>query len=161
MFALVDEVKRQLDAARDEQVLPAILRSGLTHRSLYEGWQGESLADRLEREGTFTFTSMFRFAQPDVEMTYAEIKHEAVVTLLAQRIGHGTTLLQDPEVTALVIERGVTIEACPTSNVHTGVLAKVADHPLARRDQPRALRLRAGRRRSVHRRAPPPRARGA
>ena len=41
------------------------------------------LTDRLEREGTFTFTSMFRFAQPDVEMTYAEIKHEAVVTLLA------------------------------------------------------------------------------
>lgn len=57
---------------------------------------------------------------------------EAVLTLLAQRIGHGTTLLQDPEVTALVIERGVTIEACPTSNVHTGVLARVADHPLAR-----------------------------
>jgi segregation and condensation protein A len=41
------------------------------------------LTDRLEREGEFTFTSMFRFARPDVEMTYAEIKHEAVVTLLA------------------------------------------------------------------------------
>ena len=38
MFAL-------LDAARDEQVLPTILRSGLTHRSLYEGWQGDGLAD--------------------------------------------------------------------------------------------------------------------
>jgi len=41
------------------------------------------LTDRLEREGTFTFTSMFRFARPDVEMTIAEIKHEAVVTLLS------------------------------------------------------------------------------
>lgn len=41
------------------------------------------LTDRLEREGTFTFTSMFRFAQPGVEMTAAEIRHEAVVTLLA------------------------------------------------------------------------------
>jgi segregation and condensation protein A len=41
------------------------------------------LTDRLEREGTFTFTSMFRFARPDVEMTDAEIRHEAVVTLLA------------------------------------------------------------------------------
>lgn len=44
------------------------------------------LTDRLEREGTFTFTSMFRFgpgAQPGVELTAAEIRHEAVVTLLA------------------------------------------------------------------------------
>ena len=41
------------------------------------------LTDRLEREGQFTFASMFRFARPDVEMTFAEIKHEAVVTLLS------------------------------------------------------------------------------
>jgi segregation and condensation protein A len=41
------------------------------------------LTDRLEREPTFPFTSMFRFAQPDVEMTYEQIRNEAVVTLLA------------------------------------------------------------------------------
>lgn len=41
------------------------------------------LTDRLELEGTFTFTSMFRFARPDAEMSLAEIKHEAVVTLLS------------------------------------------------------------------------------
>ena len=41
------------------------------------------LTDRLEREGTFTFTSMFRFAQPGAELTGPEIRHEAVVTLLA------------------------------------------------------------------------------
>ncbi len=41
------------------------------------------LTDRLEEEGSFTFTSMFRFARPGVEMTAAEIRHEAVVTLLA------------------------------------------------------------------------------
>jgi adenosine deaminase len=56
----------------------------------------------------------------------------AVETLLAQRIGHGTTLLEDERVADLVIERGVVIEACPTSNVHTGVIASVADHPLPR-----------------------------
>ena len=38
MFAL-------LDAARHDMVLPTILQSGLTHRSLYEGWQGEGLSD--------------------------------------------------------------------------------------------------------------------
>jgi segregation and condensation protein A len=41
------------------------------------------LTDRLENEGSFSFTSMFRFARGDVEMSVAEIRHEAVVTLLA------------------------------------------------------------------------------
>jgi segregation and condensation protein A len=41
------------------------------------------LTDRLEREPTFAFTSMFRFASADVEMTYEAIRNEAVVTLLA------------------------------------------------------------------------------
>lgn len=60
-----------------------------------------------------------------------EIRH-AIEWLHAQRIGHGTTLLDDPEVTQLVVERKVTIEACPTSNVHTGAIASLADHPLRR-----------------------------
>lgn len=62
----------------------------------------------------------------------AEEIRVAVELLRARRIGHGTTLLSDPAIVQLVIERGVTIEACPTSNVHTGVIARVSDHPLAR-----------------------------
>lgn len=54
----------------------------------------------------------------------------AVELLHSQRIGHGVTLLEDPSVRDLVLEREVTIEACPTSNVHTGVIARVEDHPL-------------------------------
>jgi adenosine deaminase len=61
----------------------------------------------------------------------AEIR-VAVEALRAQRIGHGTTLLDDPAVVDLVLDRGVTIEACPTSNVHTGAIARLADHPLPR-----------------------------
>lgn len=61
----------------------------------------------------------------------AEIR-VAIEQLLAQRIGHGTTLLRDPAVTALVIERGVTLEACVTSNLHTGVITSVTEHPIAR-----------------------------
>jgi adenosine deaminase len=56
----------------------------------------------------------------------------AIEQLHAQRIGHGTTLLEDPRVLDLVLERGVTLEACPTSNVHTGIFRDVAEHPLAR-----------------------------
>jgi adenosine deaminase len=57
---------------------------------------------------------------------------EAIEILGAQRIGHGTTLLEDAKVTELVRERGVVIEACLTSNVHTGVIRSVDEHPLVR-----------------------------
>ena len=59
-----------------------------------------------------------------------EIK-EAIEVLHAQRIGHGTTLLSSPAVLALVVDREVVIEACPTSNVHTSVIQAVSEHPLA------------------------------
>ncbi len=54
----------------------------------------------------------------------------AIDRLHAQRIGHGTSLLEDPSVLELVLERGVTIEACLTSNVHTGAIPALQDHPL-------------------------------
>ena len=54
----------------------------------------------------------------------------AIELLDAQRIGHGTTLLHDPAILDLVLERQITIEACPTSNVHTGVIRSLEEHPL-------------------------------
>jgi segregation and condensation protein A len=41
------------------------------------------LTDRLEREGTFTFTSMFSFLREDRAVSLEELKHDAVVTFLA------------------------------------------------------------------------------
>ena len=61
----------------------------------------------------------------------AEIR-TAIETLHAQRIGHGTSLLDDPEVLDVVLERGVTVEACATSNWHVGVIGEVAEHPFPR-----------------------------
>lgn len=55
---------------------------------------------------------------------------DAIELLRAQRIGHGTTLLEDSAVVDVVLRREITIEACPTSNVQTGVVASLADHPL-------------------------------
>jgi adenosine deaminase len=56
----------------------------------------------------------------------------AIEQLAANRIGHGTTLLDDASVLAMVIERGITIEACLSSNVHTGAITSATDHPLPR-----------------------------
>jgi segregation and condensation protein A len=41
------------------------------------------LTDRLEKEGRFSFTSMFSFLKDGVERSIEDIKHEAVVTFLA------------------------------------------------------------------------------
>jgi adenosine deaminase len=57
---------------------------------------------------------------------------EAVERLHAQRIGHGTSLPDDPAVLDLVRERGVTVEACLTSNLQTGAIDDLAAHPLPR-----------------------------
>ena len=54
----------------------------------------------------------------------------------ATRIGHGVRLvdaLHDPRRRALVdeaIARGIHLEVCPTSNVHTGAATSIAAHPI-------------------------------
>ncbi|MBK8254896.1 MAG: adenosine deaminase family protein [Polyangiaceae bacterium] len=61
----------------------------------------------------------------------AEEIETAILTLGAERIGHGTTLLNNPRIANLVLEKQITIEACPTSNVHTGAIHRVEDHPIS------------------------------
>jgi adenosine deaminase/aminodeoxyfutalosine deaminase len=59
------------------------------------------------------------------------IRH-AVELLGAERIGHGLTAIQDPRVIDLLRERRIPLEVCPTSNVATGLIARIEDHPLPR-----------------------------
>ncbi len=56
----------------------------------------------------------------------------AIEQLQAQRIGHGTTILDNPIVVDLALEKGVTIEACVTSNWQVGAISDVKRHPLSR-----------------------------
>jgi adenosine deaminase len=55
---------------------------------------------------------------------------EAVTVGLADRIGHGFRALEDPEVVALLRDRGVPLEVCPSSNVVLGLVESVSSHPL-------------------------------
>jgi adenosine deaminase len=55
----------------------------------------------------------------------------AVENLHAQRIGHGTTLLEDERVVALLIEKQITVEACLTSNLHVGAISRLEDHAIS------------------------------
>lgn len=47
----------------------------------------------------------------------------------ARRIGHGTRLFEDPALESTVQRAGVPLEVCLTSNVQTGVVRSIADHP--------------------------------
>ena len=54
----------------------------------------------------------------------------AVRTLKVDRIGHGTRAIEDPQLVALLAERRVPLEACPISNLRTGVVPSLAVHPI-------------------------------
>ena len=54
----------------------------------------------------------------------------AISFLHAQRIGHGLTVLDDWKVVDLVREKDVIIEACLSSNYHTGCIKEYSDHPM-------------------------------
>jgi adenosine deaminase len=55
---------------------------------------------------------------------------EAIHLCGAQRIGHATRLVEDPELLALVRDRRIPLEINVTSNVQTGVVASPERHPL-------------------------------
>jgi adenosine deaminase len=57
---------------------------------------------------------------------------EAITCFKADRIGHGVRSVEDVSIMALLRERRVLLELCLTSNVHTGVVASVAAHPIRR-----------------------------
>jgi aminodeoxyfutalosine deaminase len=54
------------------------------------------------------------------------------LNLKAERIGHGLTAEQDPELIEELSERQVPIEICVTSNLRTGCCAELSQHPVRR-----------------------------
>lgn len=56
----------------------------------------------------------------------------AIDALKVERIGHATCVLQDPGLLERLRDIGVAVEACPISNLRTGVIQQLADHPIKR-----------------------------
>lgn len=65
------------------------------------------------------------------ETTGPQTIWDALIELRAERIGHGTSAVGDPELLANLAEREIPLEVCPTSNVATGAVASIEQHPLA------------------------------
>jgi aminodeoxyfutalosine deaminase len=73
------------------------------------------------------------------EIGGADEVRRAIEVLGAERIGHGIAAVLDPELMALLAERRIALEVCPTSNLRTGALGKLVgrstatleEHPVA------------------------------
>lgn len=59
------------------------------------------------------------------ESIWGAIRH-----LHIERIGHGTSAHEDPELLDYLREHRIPLELCPGSNVCTGVVSTIADHPI-------------------------------
>jgi aminodeoxyfutalosine deaminase len=53
-----------------------------------------------------------------------------ILTMDPDRIRHGIRSVDDPSVLAEILDRGLVLDVCPTSNVRTGCVPSLAAHPL-------------------------------
>jgi adenosine deaminase len=64
------------------------------------------------------------------EWSGADNVREAIEDLEVDRIGHGIRVLEDPRAVQLARESRVPFEVCITSNLHSGVVGKITEHPV-------------------------------
>ncbi|HYP17031.1 MAG TPA: adenosine deaminase, partial [Opitutus sp.] len=57
---------------------------------------------------------------------------EAIGELGVTRVQHGVRAIEDPAVVRLAVERGVTFDVCPISNVRLKVVPEMKAHPIRR-----------------------------
>ncbi|MFL6159380.1 MAG: adenosine deaminase [Marmoricola sp.] len=64
------------------------------------------------------------------ETTGPQTIWDALEVLGAERIGHGTSAAQDPELLAHLAQNGIPLEVCPSSNIATRAVERLEDHPI-------------------------------
>ncbi|UCC63136.1 MAG: adenosine deaminase [Anaerolineae bacterium] len=102
------------------------------------GVVGFDLAGQAEKYPAAPFVRLFKRAKAAGlnitvhagEATGPTAVTEAVTVLGAQRIGHGIRAIEDSQVCQQLRNEGITLEVCPTSNIHTGAVQSFWRHPL-------------------------------
>jgi len=56
----------------------------------------------------------------------------ALEALQADRLRHGIRAIEDPGLVREIADRGIVLDVCPISNLRTGAVASLAEHPLPR-----------------------------
>ncbi|HDD56005.1 MAG TPA: adenosine deaminase [Chloroflexi bacterium] len=155
MAQVVDWVIESVHQAADHfQVMVRLIISINRHESLDIAGEGLEIAMARKKDGIVgvdlagneaefsaePFRDLFEEARQGGlrvtihagEWSGAENVRQAIEDLGADRIGHGIRVLEDPRVVALARERGTVFEVCVTSNLHSGVVDKVSDHPIVK-----------------------------
>jgi len=131
-------VRLILQIGRDEplRVADEIVELAIAYRD--RGVTGIDLAGDEVNYPPHRFVSPFRRAWREGlgitvhagEVGGAENVRDAIRLLHASRIGHGVRVVENSDVVRFVREQNVTLEVCPTSNLQTGVVRAVSQHPL-------------------------------
>ncbi len=153
--ACVREMRDAFDAARDRLEISLIadvtrnfgadnaMKTAQLALDLHDlGVIGIGLGGDEARFPAELFEDVFAFARAQGlhvvahagEAAGAQSVRAAVEELGAERIGHGVRALEDPQVVALLADRRIALEVCPTSNLLTGVATPDRPHPLAALD---------------------------
>jgi aminodeoxyfutalosine deaminase len=64
------------------------------------------------------------------ETTGPQTIWDSIQLLGAERIGHGTSAMQDPRLVDYLAEHQIPLEVCPTSNIATRAVTELTEHPL-------------------------------
>jgi adenosine deaminase len=129
-------LKRTQGALEADELVAWILTSGQTRVAALS-------IDGNEQDGRESHTERFRDAFRRAaaaglhrcvhagESSGPQGVRDALDALLAERIDHGIRCIEDPTLPGELAARQVPLDVCPTSNVLLGVVAELADHPIA------------------------------
>jgi adenosine deaminase/aminodeoxyfutalosine deaminase len=133
------EVRWILDAVRQFGVEPAMKVAEWAAERVGRGVVAFGIGGSEQRGPADRFGDVFRFAKSARlhlcahagEGTTPKSIWDALA-LGAERIGHGISAVEDPALMRHLRERDIPLEVCVTSNLVTGVVKRIEDHPLRR-----------------------------
>ncbi|MDQ7024711.1 MAG: adenosine deaminase [Anaerolineae bacterium] len=114
----------------------SVLRAAINNQ--HKGVVGLDLAGNEADFSCIPFRSLFHRAKAAGlgitihagEWAGAASVWDAIGNLGASRVGHGISVLEDPALVQVLVDREITLEVCPSSNYLSGIVDSLEDHPL-------------------------------
>src|SRR6185369_11701483 len=133
------QVRWILDAVRQFGAEPAMQVAALAAERVNQGVVALGIGGSEERGPASWFTDVFAFARNAGLRLHAHAGESMgpesiwdALALGAERIGHGIAAVGDPALMRHLRDREIPLEICITSNLVTGVVKRIEDHPLRR-----------------------------
>lgn len=128
-----------LDAVRQFGATPGMLVAEFAASRRTDGVVAFGLGGYEERGPAEWFRDVFAYARSaglhlvcHAGETVGSESVWAALEIGAERIGHGITAARDPDLLAALRERNVPLEICISSNLWTGAVSSIEQHPVRR-----------------------------